>query len=307
MAVSWYSPSAVLTPGGVTAGLSDLAQVIASAPERQAQIQRQMEADARAQRDQALQEIQMGGTYVGPDQGLLGAAAQVAADRQAAREQRALHAKQIQAQIDEQRLARESNQALHDAQIQDLAAKRSIAQNAAVYEGKLPYNDPSIPLSGRMAAISSDFRGAGDRALKQREIEADIAYKSGLTAWNADRKAIEDAKINLTKQKTRLASLGKMYKDLVTQRGQAALNVTLNKNRPAELAVANAQVAALDEKIKQIDDELNGSETVASAGQPNPNAGLSQDKIAILQAHANGPDPIKAQKAKDALARLGVK
>jgi hypothetical protein len=36
-----------MSPGGVTAGLSDLAQVIASAPERQAAIQRQRDMDAR--------------------------------------------------------------------------------------------------------------------------------------------------------------------------------------------------------------------------------------------------------------------
>ena len=203
MAVSWYSPSSILTPGGVAAGLSDLGQVIASAPERQAQIQRQMEADARAKRDQAIQEIQLGGGYSGTDEGLAGIAEQQRKEREAVALQRKIASDSAAASLrdlNERMSYRPVEQALASGVIpQGTGAmlRPDVAQAAAQRQQQIKmardamarqeqearmqnyasgsYNPLTVPMDEMAIAERLSNEGQQDRYLKRRLVESQIA------------------------------------------------------------------------------------------------------------------------------------
>jgi hypothetical protein len=156
MAVSWYSPSAVLTPGGVTAGLSDLAGVIASAPERRARIEQQMAAESRANREAAINEIRAGGGYTGQDAGLASIAQRIQQDRD-------------YVVADQQRRKQEADLRMQGDQLA-LASQRRTAELAPVDRARTT----GIPEQGTFPRADV-AQAAGMFAVQEQERKAKIA------------------------------------------------------------------------------------------------------------------------------------
>lgn len=303
MAVPWYSPSAILTPGGVAAGLSDLGQVIASAPERQANIQRQMEADARAKRQAALEETQLTGVA---SPGLAGdPGAEALARRIAARQAQ----EDAEARRRELRFGFETE--LHPIKRRSLEQEIELRQNADARAGlgqagefantlgiQLPGYDVLAPVAGRRAAMAGiEYNTAQQRENQlrfQNEVERNKAIYGGLydtmnrtplqeqLVQKRDAEydaAMRKREYDMNRMEANTALARARESKLLAEVEQEKMDANLPKDIQAEIRMLLDQRRKAEDRLLQAEVEGRGFMGQSAMGP------MIQDEIASIQTY----------------------
>lgn len=303
MAVSWYSPSAILTPGGVAAGLSDLWQVIASAPERQANIQRQMEADARAKRQAALEETQLTGV----------ASPGLAGDPGAAALARRIAARQAMEDAAEQRRATEFGWRGQEQPLrlrgmeQDIVLRQRADERAGLGQAgefantlgiQLPGYEVLAPVAGRrasMAGIEYNIAQQRENQLRfQNEVERNKAIYGGLydtinrtplqDKLSAEGAALRDAEMrkreyDMNRLEASTALARARESKLLAEVEQEKMDANLPKDIQAEIRMLLDQRRKAEDRLMQAEVEGRGFMGQSAMGP------MIQDEIASLKSY----------------------
>ncbi len=343
MPVSWMQPSAIMTPGGVTAGLSDLAQVIASAPERQAAIQRQREADAREAARLAM--------------------AQTAQDRDY--EQQQLNAERIRQEMEVRAAQDQRNAEIADMELLGLTektgaipkgrspdlrfasaatrgAKTRAAAEAAqadkrkaeqigqgmemvqgVRRGDLPTS--ALPLPFAAQGMAAYLQGGADRAranresdakIKALETRADREYETPeqrAARELANRKAASESALQLMEERERLKAIREAEDALAKAEERFQLAGGAGPRPVDDWTWGDQGVGAYDAAKKFRDDaraRLEALRRPAPTSQPAaaPEAPMPASEVARAKAALADPNisPAKKQAIMDLLQRKGV-
>jgi hypothetical protein len=304
-----------MSPGGVTAGLSDLAQVIASAPERQAAIQRQRDMDAReaarlqqAQRDQTIQEIQLGGGYSGEDAGLTGIYTQRQGELADAKAQRARAAEVAAYEVSQRPKLEEAREheiaaraaangtsnppgvrpeiaALYENQA-DLVRRRAgteyqagelaqdvAAENLAKTRGANLESGIAVPTNQQETEVQKRglaYRENNSPAAKLAKQQEFALKLEGVRKAARENLAVlnTSGRVDLLRYKTALAQSAEIQNDL---RNMRASDDSTDPMVSAQIAALETELADIDRTLREVGDATRGPATgVGGMASPAP-------------------------------------